>query len=263
MARPIRAKTTLLATVKTLLGNYAGRIKVESLMVDRGRPMDANAHSDLADLRGKRFVMTSETGQGQRLREQLIKVISQGQDNYRAIRKYENAFEFAETWKIWMDCNHLPVIHGTDDAIWERLTVVPFANRVPKAKQNPKLGQELIAAEAEGILAWLVRGLEQWRTRRMELPSSMRKQHQQWRKESDDLGMWLEDACQRTGKAESLQLYTSYKYWRETHGLYEESMVVFARKMKEHGFEKKETGDAKVPYWVGLQLKETKKERKF
>jgi putative DNA primase/helicase len=251
------AKTTLLASVKTLLGDYAGRIKVESLMVERGRPIDANAQSDLADLRGKRFVMTSETGQGQRLREELVKLLSQGQGDYRAVRKYENPFSFAETWKIWIDCNHLPVVHGTDDAIWERLIVVPFAHKVPKSKQNPVLGQALIATEAEGILAWLVRGLERWRTKRLELPSSMQQQRQQWRKESDDLGQWLEEKCvvRPDARVESTPLYESCQAWRVQHGLFRESAVLFARKMKEHGFEKKEMGKDKVPNWLGVGLK--------
>ena len=189
-------KTTLLATVKTLLGGYAGRIKVESLMVERGRAIDSNAQSDLADLRGKRFVMTSETGQGQRLREELVKFLSQGQGNYRAVRKYENPFEFPETWKIWMDCNHLPVIKDTDDAIWNRLIVIPFQHNVPKSKQDAALGRQLIAAEAEGILAWMVRGCMRWiEEGGLRLPASMVEDRKQWRKESDDLAQWLEEDC--------------------------------------------------------------------
>lgn len=251
------AKTTLLATVKTLLGDYAGRIKVESLMVERGRPIDANAQSDLADLRGKRFVMTSETGQGQRLREELVKLLSQGQGDYRAVRKYENPFGFRETWKIWMDCNHLPVVHGTDDAIWERLIVLPFRNRVPKSKQNPALGQELIAEEAAGILAWLADGLERWRTRRLELPAAMKQERACWRKESDSMGQWLEERCliRRDAKTESTALYNSYCAWQRQNGLYIESTQLFARKMKEHGFEKKELGHAKVPTWLGVEVR--------
>jgi putative DNA primase/helicase len=258
------AKTTLLTTVKTLLGDFAGQIKVESLMVERGRPMDNNAQADLADLRGKRFVMTSETGEGQRIREELIKLLAQGQGTFRAVRKYENPFAFPETWKIWMDCNHLPVVRGTDDAIWDRLIVIPFEHQIPKAKQNKELSRSLVADEAEGILAWLVRGLEGWLTERLRLPAPMQAQREEWRTESDDLGLWIAEQCVKPkgAKKESTALYENYKSWRKDNGFYEESAVIFARKMKEHGFVKKEEGHNKVPHWLGITLK-TQKKAKF
>ncbi len=247
-------KTTLLATVRTLLADYAGQIKVESLMKERKGPLDANAQSDLADLRGKRFVMTSETGQGQRLREELVKLLSQGQSKYKAVRKYENPFEFPETWKIWMDCNHLPVVKGTDDAIWERLIVVPFRHAVTKRKQNQKLSQQLIAREAKGIVAWMVEGLKAWTKEGLRLPAGMRQERKEWREESDDLNQWIEECCVKAtdAKTKSTELYSSYKVWRATSGLFEESTQLFARKMKEHGFNKKEYGHDKAVYWLGV-----------
>ena len=87
-----------------------------------------------------------------------------------------------------MDCNHQPVVRGTDDAIWNRLIVIPFNHQVAKADINPRLGAQLIAEEAEGILAWMVRGLAAWRTDGLELPEVMRQQREEWRKASDDLG---------------------------------------------------------------------------
>ena len=61
-----------------LAGEYAGCIRVESLMAERGRAMDNNAKDDLADLRGTRLVRTSETAEGQRLREELVKELTTG-----------------------------------------------------------------------------------------------------------------------------------------------------------------------------------------
>jgi putative DNA primase/helicase len=250
-------KTTLLATVNRLLGDYAGRIKVESLMVERGKALDNNAQADLADLRCKRFVMTSETGQGQLLREALIKLLSQGQGNYKAVRKYENPFEFPETWKIWMDCNHLPRVRDTDESIWNRLRVIPFDHAVTSKRKNLQLGEELLAEEAEGILAWMARGLRGWMDQGLRPPDSMNKQRDEWRAESDTLKQWMDAECVLGAdvKAQSTQLYDSYKQWRSTHGMYEVTMTLFARNMKEHGFEKKLCGDKKVPNWLGVGIK--------
>ena len=48
-----------------------------------------NTQADLADLRGARFVMTSETEEGQRLAQGKLKRITQGIGEIKAVRKYE------------------------------------------------------------------------------------------------------------------------------------------------------------------------------
>jgi putative DNA primase/helicase len=230
-------KTTLLNTVHDLLGDYAGRIKVESLMMDARRTsLDANAQADLADLRGKRFIMTSETAEGQRLREELIKLLAQGQGNYRAVRKYQNPFEFPETWKIWIDCNHLPLIQGTDDAIWERLAVIPFEHPVPKAERDPALHKFFTTVEAEGILAWLVQGNLLWRENGgLVLPDAMLKARNAWRSNMDDMGQWIasDTVLGPECEAKSHELYLRYKGWAESRKLYVLSETAFSLRMQE------------------------------
>lgn len=246
-------KTTLLAVVSRALGrDYAGRIKVESLMVE-GKAMDNNTQSDLADLRGKRFVRTSETAHGQMLREATVKQLIQGQGQLKVARKYERHAEFAETWKIWVDCNHLPSIRDTDDSIWNRLHVIPFAHSVAKKDQNAQLADELMD-EAEGILAWIVEGLNDWRDSGLRPPSTVTAQREEWREESDTFKQWLEECFVLTPQAKtaSSELYISYKGWYEGRRLFPESTVKFARNMKEHGFQKIEDGDKKVPTWLGI-----------
>jgi putative DNA primase/helicase len=252
------SKTTTMKVVGTLLGDYTQRIKVESLMeARRNQGSDNNAKDDLADLRGARFVPTSETGQAQRFREEVVKELTQGQGEYKAVRKYESHFTFPETWKIWMDCNHRPIVHGTDDAIWNRLVVIPFEHVVPKEKQIVNLAQCLVAEEAEGILAWMVRGLAAWRTNGLTLPAVMAEQRDQWRKESDDIHQWLEDKCivAKEATAPGSALYASNKQWRGENGLWTESIQVFARKLREHGFKKKEVGKSKTLTWFGIGIK--------
>jgi hypothetical protein len=75
--------------------------------------------------------MTSETEEGQRLAEGKLKRITQGMGKIKAVRKYENPIEFAETHKLCMDANHKPVVRGSDNAIWNRLHPVPFSITIP------------------------------------------------------------------------------------------------------------------------------------
>src|ERR1039457_4753354 len=106
-------KSTLLSTFLKILEEYAVLLQIDTLMV---RQESNNTQADLADLRGTRFVMTSETEQGQRLAEGKLKRITQGMGKIKAPRKYENPIEFDETHKLWLDANHLPQVRGTDNA---------------------------------------------------------------------------------------------------------------------------------------------------
>jgi D5 N terminal like len=59
-------KSTLLEAVRRLIPEHSAKLMIDSLMVKYGGE-DGNAKSDLADLCGARFVITSETESGQRL----------------------------------------------------------------------------------------------------------------------------------------------------------------------------------------------------
>jgi hypothetical protein len=62
---------------------------------------------------------------------------------------------FAETHKLWFDANHKAIIRGADNAIWNRLHLIPFNVSIPDDEIDQDLPAKL-AAEAEGILAWAV-----------------------------------------------------------------------------------------------------------
>jgi putative DNA primase/helicase len=54
-------KSMMLSTIRDLLGEYAVLLQVDTLMA---RQESNNSQADLADLRGARFVQTSETEEG-------------------------------------------------------------------------------------------------------------------------------------------------------------------------------------------------------
>ena len=184
-------KSTLLALFLHLLEEYAVLLQIDSLMV---RQESNNTQADLADLRGARFVMTSETEEGQRLAEGKLKRITQGMGKIKAVRKYENPVEFNESHKLWIDANHLPQVRGTDNAIWNRLHPVPFTVTIPKAEQDRDLRSKLLA-EAEGILAWAVAGAVRWHREGLGKPPEVEQAGAAWRTESDQTGRFLEACC--------------------------------------------------------------------
>jgi putative DNA primase/helicase len=109
-------------------------MQIDTLMVRHQE--NNNSQADLADLCGARFVMTSETEEGQCLAEGKLKRITQGVGKIRGCRKYQNPFDFNEIHKLWIDANYLPIVRGTDQAIWNRLHSIPFTVTIQEARQR-------------------------------------------------------------------------------------------------------------------------------
>jgi putative DNA primase/helicase len=114
-------KTSLLEPTRRVLGDYAMTTPIDTLLIkaDKGRPRD-----DITRLQGARFVTASETEEGVRLAEAAVKRLT-GQDKIAARSLYERFFEYDATYKIWLACNHAPIVQGTDNAIWLRLKPLP------------------------------------------------------------------------------------------------------------------------------------------
>jgi putative DNA primase/helicase len=230
-------KTTLLSTFLLLLEEYSVLLQVDTLMA---RQESNNTQADLADLRGARFVMTSETEEGQRLSQGKLKRITQGMGKIKATRKYENPIEFPETHKLWMDTNAKPMIRAADDqATFNRLHPIPFTVTIPPEEIDKSLPRKLLA-EAEGILAWAVEGAKLWWRDGLGKPPEVAAANDDWRAENDQLGRFIEECCvvadSLSGKAR--QLYECYRAWAEGAGENAISETLFGRRLKDRGFAK-------------------------
>lgn len=210
-------KSTLLELFRVLLGDYAATINVDSLMA---KQIGNNELADLADLRGARFVRSSETEQGQRLNEARLKRITQGMGIIRTCRKYENMIEFPETHTLWIDANHKPNVRGQDNAIWNRLALIPFEVTIPKSEQDQNLGTKLLT-EAEGILTWAVAGAVRWYAEGLERPPEVNEAVAAWRAEADPLTDFIEERCELRPDSWILsgELWNEYEHWAETNGV--------------------------------------------
>ncbi len=206
-------KTTLLSLLHRLISEYSTLIQIDSLMT---RQQGNNTDADLADLRGARFVMTSETQEGQHLNEARLKRIVQGVDGakIKATRKYENPITFPETHKIWIDANHKPIVRGSDGAVWNRLVPIPIDVVIPADEIDTDLPRKLMQ-EAEGILAWIVTGALRWRSEGLGRPDEIRRARSEWRKDSEPLKDFFDECCARGDDAytQVTILWTRYLQW--------------------------------------------------
>lgn len=152
-------KSTFLETLAKMLGDYCMNAQADTIASSHSRSSGA-ARSDVARLKGARFVTLEEGDQGAMLDEGLVKQMTGG-NTITARFQYGKEFEFRPEFKLLEATNHLPKIRGTDVGIWRRIRLVPFTQRIPEDKQDMLLPQKL-EAELPGILNWALGGLQKW-----------------------------------------------------------------------------------------------------
>ena len=211
-------KTTLLEIIRYVIWEYAAQVLIDSLMV-RAHGETNNSMADLADLRGCRFVTTSEAEEGQRLNEGKLKYLSAGMGKIKTCRKYENPIEFLATHKLFMDANHKPIIRGTEQAVWNRLKTVVFSVTLPQDEIDKGLLDKL-KAEAPGILTWMVTGFQKMMADGLGDPPEVAEAGEAWRDEMDPLKDFLADCCELAPECycHVTQLRQAYERWANDNG---------------------------------------------
>ncbi len=249
--RGANGKSTFQEALASALGDYAMRTPTETLLAKRA----GGVPNDVARLKGARFVAASETEEGRRLAESLVKDLT-GQDTISARFMRAEWFDFRPTHKLWLSTNHKPEIRGTDPAIWRRIRLVPWAVAIPPAEQDRKLLEKL-REELPGVLAWIVRGCMEWRREGLKPPDDVRRATAAYRTEMDILGAFLRECCivDLDSNVAAKDLYDAYKLWCEENGERAETQRRFGARLTDRGdFERYRGGKSGGHRWRGLEL---------
>ena len=183
-------KSTILGVLLEILGpDYAIAAPPGLLTVKKGE----RHPTELAALFGKRLVVDSETAEGARFNETLVKQLTGG-DKISARRMKEDFWTFNPTHKLLLCTNHKPTIGETKNAIWRRVKLIPFNVAIPEAEQDSKMPERL-RLEYPGILAWCVEGCLDWLELGLDIPSSVADATRQYRDEQDVLAEFLASEC--------------------------------------------------------------------
>jgi putative DNA primase/helicase len=256
-------KTTLLEAVRFVVSEYSTQILIDSLMQHHTRESNASL-ADLSDLRGARFVTMSEAEEGQRLAIAKLKYLTQGGGEIKSCRKWENPIQFRETHKLFLDANHRPIIRGAEKAVWNRLKLVPFTVTIDPDEIDKSLAITL-KSEAGGILAWMVKGCQDWLNEGLGDPPEVAEATAAWHAESDRFPAFLEEKCiVENGSAIPVsQFWSAYQSWCEVNK--ERSSLnktAFDERLKELGLKQGKNDDGKVRVWRGIRFRTVDDERR-
>ena len=230
-------KSTFLSTLQAVMGDYASSAAPGLLIARNG-----NEHpTALANLQGRRLVVVSETGEAGRLNEEAVKLLTGG-DMISARRMRMDFYMFQPTHLLALQTNHRPRIAGTDEGIWRRLRLLPFAVTIPAEKRDPALSDKL-RAELPGIFAWAVEGWRKYQHNGFKTPKSVQAATAEYRSSSDAVGTFIEETCVvgMGCNATAVELYRAYQDWCDDAGERARSQREFGMRLRERGLERWKT----------------------
>jgi putative DNA primase/helicase len=228
---------------------------------DIGRP-----RPDLVRLVGARIVSASEGDEGCKMSEGVIKRVT-GRAPLVVRDLMSKPFAFFPQFKLWLDTNHLPRFAGQDQAMWNRIRMLPFRRVITPEEQRQFRREhgnldDLLAAEASGILNLALRGWKAYQEMECILPPRpITEATTEYRKTEDVVGAFLEERCivSAESMAEKGELFAQYCEWAKENLEYTPSMRRFGVWMQERGFQDVRTKSARC--WRGVAVQETRAAR--
>ena len=211
-------KSTFWNTVFRVLGLYAGKISADALTVNCKR----NIKPEMAEAKGKRLLIASESQEGARLDDSIVKQLCSTDEIY-AEKKYKDPFFYTPSHTLVLYTNHLPRVSGNDDGIWDRIIVIPFNNRLRGGDEDIKNYADYLYENAgEYVLYWIIEGAKKVIENNyiINTPDVVKEAIENYREKNDWFHHFLEDCCETGDNLEesSSELYNRYKeYTRETN----------------------------------------------
>lgn len=214
-------KGTIMETIAACIGkDYSITLSVNALLAGQ-RISDGSAHnSEIAKLKGKRLVLSSETAKGCRFNDSIIKNLT-GSDTVTARMPHGLPFDYKPQFKLTIQTNFLPAIEDIFDAgMKRRLVIIPFDSTFPA--RNTKLKKELAEQrELDACFQWLWEGWQMYQKEGLpdydsaDFPAKMKEVMIDFYQQNDTLSDFIEE-CFYIEKGQSTRasmVFEKYKAW--------------------------------------------------
>ena len=242
-------KGTLVKAIADILGDYARTLSMDALLESK-----QERHSqEWAKLHSARFVYSSETEEGRRWKESLIKWVT-GRDKITARFMRGNDFEYYPKFKLLIYGNSIPHLKSVGEEMRRRVHLIEYAGSLSDEERDTSL-KDRLTAEYPAILASMVGAAVEWADTGLGKPEAISTATSTYLQAEDTMGLWIEDNVERAQgeRASSSQVYSDFKAWAQAAGEYVMSQKRFVQALQARGFECKRT--ASMRYVEGLKLR--------
>lgn len=154
-------KSTFVGTLDYALGDYSSPVPIELLLESKAQKDGNGPTQGLAELKGLRLAVSSESGIGKYFDAATIKYLT-GEKEIKARPIYTKGIKFPQSHKFVISSNYAPFIRDiTDDGFKRRLVIIPM--KVKALKPDTTLGIKLEKPEnLSDCLLWAVEGCRKW-----------------------------------------------------------------------------------------------------
>jgi len=151
-------KSTVVDLMKRILGRMYSAIDERVLMQQERR---GGATPELMPLLAARLAVLSEIGQHERLNARRVKELTGG-DDVSARALYGHQLTFRPRCKLVMLTNHRPDVDVGDQALVDRIRLVPFLARFDVSRENKAYVDALMTEHLDEMFSWVAEGARGW-----------------------------------------------------------------------------------------------------
>lgn len=250
-------KSTLFNTIYQCLGDYAGMIATKALIASNSGS-DSTKEYELAEIRGKRFVLAAELDEGLRLDTSALKKMC-STDETRARKPYGEPFSYTPCHSLVLYTNHLPRVGSSDGGTWSRIRVVPFLGSFRGTHEEIKNYADHLFRECGGaVMKWMIDGAKMFIDAdfKIENPAAVQSAIDKYRGENDWLNNFITDCCEvaNSFRERAGELYRAYRDYCQRNGDYTRNKADFKKALTEAGYEQHKEKIGSVYY--GIELKD-------
>lgn len=237
---PAAGKSVFLRIMEAILGPDLSRVIPPTTLLAKRVEQHP---TDISGLEGRRMLQMSEVPQGARLDEAVVKRMT-GEETITARGMNQDFRDFRILGKVHIAANDLPRI-SDDRATHRRIHIVPWTVEIPPHERDLGLADRVLADELPGVLAWAVRGTQEWLSQRLDRPESAERALAEYIEEEDELGEWIRERLLITGPGQAWssndELYRHYRQWADASGIAEQYRLkknTLAKRLATRGIDK-------------------------
>lgn len=242
-------KSVFMKVLLGVMGEYAGAGS-HSLLIEQ---RNDDHPTVLADTKGLRMCVVSETPRNARLNEARLSQLTAG-DSLKARRMREDLWSFTPTAKLVMVTNHKPEL-TSGEAIWRRVKTVTWPVTIPVENRDYDLDRKILAHEGEKVLDWMFDGWFMYQREGLAMPDSLLDANEKYRAEQDVIGLYIDEVPFTVGDTNDLKVSSSdFNYgldeWCRHSGMIRPTRNERTKIMEKKGFIRRRT--ATGWFWHGL-----------
>ena len=183
-------KSVLLQVLRGVLGPVLAHDSPAELITWNPRGRNARAENSI---RGRRLVTITETDHRMNIDEAQLKHLT-GERELSVNQHYAKVeIDTLRTWLIMVATNEMASMSGWDDALAERVLIIPTGQAIPREQRVMDLAEKIIEQEGPQVLALLMFHARKYYARGLEVPAAVHRATAEYATAQDTVAQWLAD----------------------------------------------------------------------